>query len=172
MGQYTKGDMWCSRCSRNVLGVKNTHRARNTIGVGGALMSGGLSLLVAKREGYHCPACGGPVHSALLRREGQSPTPNGGVPTQTAGLEQESAPRDRWLNEVVAAVSSLGLAECTRGMESSLEPGFDVECEIELVAGHQLSLRVALFADDERASQAAVMVRRLPGSNYGITSGT
>jgi len=59
MGQRSKGGLWCDRCQRPVLGVKTTHRARNTLSVGGALATGGLSLLGTRVEGYRCPHCGG-----------------------------------------------------------------------------------------------------------------
>jgi hypothetical protein len=46
MGQRTKGKMWCRVCGP-VLGVKNTHRVRNTA----ALVLPG-ALLFGKVEGY------------------------------------------------------------------------------------------------------------------------
>jgi hypothetical protein len=58
MGQRTKGGMWCKRCGP-VLGVKNTHRVRNTA----ALVLPG-ALLFGKVEGYYCPKCGGKVRPA------------------------------------------------------------------------------------------------------------
>ena len=45
MGQKTKGGRWCDTCQRPVMGVKNTHRVRNTLSVGGSLATGGVSLL-------------------------------------------------------------------------------------------------------------------------------
>lgn len=62
MGQRTKGRMWCSHCNRPVLGVKTTHRVRNAASIGGAMATGGLSLLGTRVEGYYCPSCGGRVH--------------------------------------------------------------------------------------------------------------
>ncbi len=58
MGQRTKGGMWCKHCGR-VLGVKNTHRVRNT-----AALVLPRALLFGKVEGYYCPKCGGKVHPA------------------------------------------------------------------------------------------------------------
>lgn len=60
MGQKVKGGMWCPQHGA-VLAVKNTHAVRNTAGVGGALATGGLSLLLTKTERYVCPHCRGPV---------------------------------------------------------------------------------------------------------------
>lgn len=59
MGQKTKGGMWCDTCQRPVMGVKNTHRIRNTLSVGGTFATGGASLVGSKVEGYVCPTCGG-----------------------------------------------------------------------------------------------------------------
>jgi hypothetical protein len=61
MGQRTKGNMWCKRCGP-VLGVKNTHRVRNT----GAVLSG--AFIFGKVEGYYCPNCGAKVHPAWMNR--------------------------------------------------------------------------------------------------------
>jgi len=54
--------MWCKRCGP-VLGVKNTHRVRNT----GAILSG--AFLFGKVEGYYCPTCGAKVHPAWMRKD-------------------------------------------------------------------------------------------------------
>src|ERR1035438_3773213 len=62
MGQKNKGGMWCEACDRPVMGVKNTHRIRNTVSVGTTVSTFGVSLLGAKVEGYVCPTCGGGVH--------------------------------------------------------------------------------------------------------------
>jgi hypothetical protein len=54
--------MWCKRCGP-VLGVKNTHRVRNT----GALLSSVAlpgAFLFGKVEGHYCPSCGGKVQHA------------------------------------------------------------------------------------------------------------
>jgi hypothetical protein len=64
MAAKTKGGMWCNYCRRPTLGVKNTHRLRNTGAVGSTVMTGGLSLLFAKNESYVCQMCGGPVEKA------------------------------------------------------------------------------------------------------------
>jgi hypothetical protein len=47
-----------------VAGEKNTHRARNTLMGVAAPITGGYSLMEARIEGYHCPACGSPVRPA------------------------------------------------------------------------------------------------------------
>ena len=58
MGQKAKGRMWCDTCQRPIMAVKNTHRLRNTLSVGGSFATGGASLLGSKVEGYFCPTCG------------------------------------------------------------------------------------------------------------------
>jgi DNA-directed RNA polymerase subunit RPC12/RpoP len=63
MGQRVKGSMWCARCGP-VMGVKNTHKVRNSGSVIGELLLPGASLLGSKVEGYVCPNCGGRVHRA------------------------------------------------------------------------------------------------------------
>lgn len=64
MGQKVKG-RYCPRCDASVLGVKNTHRIRNTA-AGAMAASGGVvgPLLVSKVEPYLCPNCGGPTEPA------------------------------------------------------------------------------------------------------------
>jgi hypothetical protein len=59
--------MWCQRCGP-VLGVKNTHRVRNT----GAILSG--AFLLGKVEAYYCPKCGDKVRPAWMGR-GSIPEP-------------------------------------------------------------------------------------------------
>ncbi len=59
MGQKTKGGMWCDTCQRPVMGLKNTHRIRNTLSGGAAMLTAGASLVGSKVEGYICPTCGG-----------------------------------------------------------------------------------------------------------------
>jgi hypothetical protein len=64
MGQVNNGGMWCDYCNRPVMGVKNTHHVRNTLGVAGIAATGGLSLLLAKTERFVCPNCGNTVRRA------------------------------------------------------------------------------------------------------------
>ena len=47
MGQRTKGGMWCERCGP-VMGVKNTHKVRNTGSLLGELLLPGPRLWVAR----------------------------------------------------------------------------------------------------------------------------
>ncbi len=54
--------MWCKRCGP-VLGVKNTHKVRNT----GAVLSG--AFLFGKVEGYYCPNCGAKLRPIRMRGE-------------------------------------------------------------------------------------------------------
>jgi hypothetical protein len=61
MGVKTKGGMWCDYCARPVAGQKSTHRTRNTAAGITALGTGGVSLLFAKNDAYHCPNCGQPA---------------------------------------------------------------------------------------------------------------
>ena len=61
MGQKTKGGMFCPTCNKPVMGVKNTHRIRNAVSVGGVIATSGLSLAGSKVEGYICPNCGSKV---------------------------------------------------------------------------------------------------------------
>jgi len=61
MGQKNKGGMWCDHCQRPVLAVKNTHRLRNAVSVGGVVVTGGVSLVGTRVQGYRCPSCGGHV---------------------------------------------------------------------------------------------------------------
>lgn len=75
MSQKTKGGMWCDTCQRPIMAVKNTHRIRNTMSVGGSLATGGASLLGSKVEGYVCPMCGG---RARPRRSGDGAGAPGG----------------------------------------------------------------------------------------------
>ena len=60
MGQKVKGGMWCPRCGP-VMGVKNTHKARNAGSALGELLLPGSALFSSKVEGYVCPNCGGRV---------------------------------------------------------------------------------------------------------------
>ena len=84
MAQYTKGGMWCGRCG-SVMGVKNTHKVRNTGSVLGEFLLPGASLLGSKIEGYVCPNCGGRVHRAKPGQ--QSPQPAGPIPTPDGVLD-------------------------------------------------------------------------------------
>jgi hypothetical protein len=67
MGQKIGGDMYCDRCRCHVLGVKNTHPARNAAAVLAMPLTGGLSLAGAGVSDYQCPNCGGPVRRATGR---------------------------------------------------------------------------------------------------------
>jgi hypothetical protein len=67
MGQRTKGNMLCKRCGP-VLGVKNTHRVRNTGAIFGELLLPGAALLGSKVESYSCPNCGATVRPAWMHR--------------------------------------------------------------------------------------------------------
>lgn len=59
--------MWCKRCGY-VLGVKNTHRVRNTgCLLGSAVVPG--AYIFGKVEGYYCPKCGARVHPAWMTSE-------------------------------------------------------------------------------------------------------
>lgn len=60
MGVKVKGGMYCKRCGKPVMAQKTGHGVRNTVAVGGALATVGLSLLGAKSEKWRCPVCGGP----------------------------------------------------------------------------------------------------------------
>ena len=60
MGVKVKGGMYCRRCDKPVMAQKSGHGVRNTVAVGGALATAGLSLLGAKSEKWRCPTCGGP----------------------------------------------------------------------------------------------------------------
>ncbi|HLY84301.1 MAG TPA: hypothetical protein VKQ71_15040 [Acidimicrobiales bacterium] len=62
MGQRTKGNMWCKR-DGPVLGVKNTHRIRNTGALVGSVALPG-AFIFGKVEGYYCPKCGEKVRPA------------------------------------------------------------------------------------------------------------
>lgn len=73
MGVRVKGGMYCPRCKQPVLARKTGHGVRNTVAIGGALATAGLSLLVAKREKWRCPNCGGPVKPLTQRRPSQPP---------------------------------------------------------------------------------------------------
>ncbi|HEX8207473.1 MAG TPA: hypothetical protein VF587_15525 [Solirubrobacteraceae bacterium] len=64
MGFKTKQGMWCEYCQKPVAGQKGTHRARGAAVAVTAPLTGGLSLLGAKSEAYHCPTCGQPVRKA------------------------------------------------------------------------------------------------------------
>ena len=75
LGQRTKGGMWCKRCGP-VMGVKNTHKVRNTGSLLGELLLPGAALMGSKVEGYVCPSCGSRVHPAWMGRGGQ---PAGGA---------------------------------------------------------------------------------------------
>ena len=59
--------MWCQRCGP-VLGVKNTHRVRNTGAIFGELLLPGAALLGSKVESYYCPNCGAKVRPAWMHR--------------------------------------------------------------------------------------------------------
>jgi endogenous inhibitor of DNA gyrase (YacG/DUF329 family) len=61
MGVKVKGGMYCPRCDRPVLGQKSGHAVRNTLAIGGAVATAGLSLWGSKTEKWSCPICGGPV---------------------------------------------------------------------------------------------------------------
>jgi hypothetical protein len=61
LGVKVKGGMYCQRCKQPVMAQKNGHGVRNTVAVGGALATVGLSLLGAKSEKWRCPLCGGPA---------------------------------------------------------------------------------------------------------------
>jgi hypothetical protein len=54
--------MWC-KLDGPVLGVKNTHRARNTGCLLGSLVVPG-AFIFGKVEGYYCPKCGAKVQPA------------------------------------------------------------------------------------------------------------
>jgi len=58
------------------MGVKNTHRVRNTIGVAGIAGTGGLSLAFTKREGYVCPTCGNTVHPKWMNTRSRASSPS------------------------------------------------------------------------------------------------
>lgn len=59
--------MWCER-DGNVLGIKNTHRVRNTGALLGSVALPGAFLL-GKVEGYYCPKCGAKVHPIRDRHD-------------------------------------------------------------------------------------------------------
>ena len=65
MGQRTKGSMWCE-VDGPVLGVKNTHRIRNTGALAGSIVVPG-AFLFGKVEAYYCPNCGLKVSPAWQR---------------------------------------------------------------------------------------------------------
>ena len=59
MGQDYKGGMWCPRCSKPTLGVKNKHGIRNAGSFLAAPVTMGWSLAATKIEHFVCPDCGG-----------------------------------------------------------------------------------------------------------------
>jgi uncharacterized Zn finger protein (UPF0148 family) len=61
MGQKVVGQRWCPTCNRQVMAVKNMHRVRNAAAISGAAFTGGMSLLLGKREKLVCPTCGTPT---------------------------------------------------------------------------------------------------------------
>lgn len=65
MGQKTKGGMFCSNCNKPVMGVKNTHRLRNTASVVALPATNALSLVGLKSEHYVCPTCGSKVQQKM-----------------------------------------------------------------------------------------------------------
>lgn len=75
--------MWCDYCQRPVAGEKTTHRTRNTAAGLSVLATGGLSLLGAKSEGYHCPVCGQPVRRM---RRGDVPSSSGSMAIRASDL--------------------------------------------------------------------------------------
>jgi len=68
MGVKVKGDMYCKRCNKPVMAQKSGHGVRNTVAVGGALATAGLSLLGARPEKWRCPVCGGPATAIAQAR--------------------------------------------------------------------------------------------------------
>jgi hypothetical protein len=64
MGVKKQGGYWCDFCGAPVAGEKTTHRARGAAGILAAGTTGGLSLLAAVPDRYHCPNCGGRVRLA------------------------------------------------------------------------------------------------------------
>ena len=74
MGFKTQGGMWCDQCQRLIPGQKGTRRARNTLVGLTAIGTGGLSLLAAKVDSWHCPHCG-----ALARNRTENDDPNGAL---------------------------------------------------------------------------------------------
>jgi hypothetical protein len=64
MGVKKHGGYWCDFCHGPVAGEKTTHRARGAAGVLVSGVTGGLSLLAAVPDRYHCPNCGGRVRLA------------------------------------------------------------------------------------------------------------
>jgi hypothetical protein len=61
MSVRIKGDQWCDRCQRPVVGVKATHRLRNSVAAAAAPVTGGVSAFGARVDPYVCANCGGPV---------------------------------------------------------------------------------------------------------------
>jgi hypothetical protein len=61
LGVKLKGGMYCRQCGKPVMAQKTGHGVRNTVAIGGALATAGLSLLGAKSEKWRCPICGGPA---------------------------------------------------------------------------------------------------------------
>ena len=58
MSQKMKGGMFCPGCNKPVIGIKNTHRLRNTVSVVAVPATVVLTLSGLKREHYVCPTCG------------------------------------------------------------------------------------------------------------------
>jgi len=121
-GQKIKGGMWCQRCGP-VAAVKNTHGVRNAAGVGGAFMTAGLSLLIAKREFYVCPNCGGPVRGAW-RAPGQAPT---GAASSAATIRLRAA-SGKQLYEVKCPICK-GPFETPKGQNRCPHCGYSVHVD-------------------------------------------
>ena len=93
MGQKTKGGMWCDYCQRPVMGVKNTHRMRNTISIVAMPATQFVSAAGLKRDmSWICPTCGSSVHRQWTRgghRAAQDATTAGGRSTASLASSAE-----------------------------------------------------------------------------------
>jgi hypothetical protein len=97
MGVKKQGGYWCDFCGGPVAGEKTTHRARGAAGVLASGVTGGLSLLAAVPDRYHCPNCGGRVRLATAadyeRLQGEAATASR---EQSSASAPAPAPRVAW----------------------------------------------------------------------------
>jgi hypothetical protein len=61
MSVRVRGGMFCDRCQMPVAAVRSTSRIRNLAALGSMPITGGVSAAGARRNGWCCPTCGGPV---------------------------------------------------------------------------------------------------------------
>ncbi len=157
MAVREKGGMWCDACAKPVTARKTGRRVRNTASIGGAIPTGGLSLLFARSDQWHCSVCGGPVRRAPAAT--RQPTAAGSLDAGPETLLRLLDPGPK----KIAAIKAVR-AEALPSLHAA--KAFVDSAPSEITIPEQVADRLA---DGLRAAGAMVELHAVPGDDDAPT---